>query len=106
MAARSAASAEGIRHLVSTYLACSDERARDLKQAAGAGDSDGLARVAHSLAGSSASLGACGLASVCRSIESAAVSGQLSSVPELLSQMEGALAQTRASLLRELLQDR
>lgn len=105
MATRSAASAEGIRHLVSTYLACSDERARDLKRAASAHDPDALAQVAHSLAGSSASLGASGLASVCRSIESAAVAGELSSVPELLSQMEGTLAQTRASLVSELLQD-
>lgn len=106
MAARSAANAEGIRHLVSTYLACSDERVRDLRRAAGAGDSDALAQVAHSLAGSSASLGASGLASVCRSIESAAIAGELSSVPELVHRMEGSLAETRASLLRALLQDR
>jgi HPt (histidine-containing phosphotransfer) domain-containing protein len=66
-----------VRDLVAEYLADGTLRVADMKAALAAGEAEDLRRAAHTLKGSSASLGALGLADACRAIEIAAREGRL-----------------------------
>jgi HPt (histidine-containing phosphotransfer) domain-containing protein len=63
--------------LVAAYRTDGQSRLADMRAALKAGDSEGLRRAAHTLKGSSASLGANDLAEACREVEAAARGGRL-----------------------------
>ncbi len=63
--------------LVSEYRTDGASRVADMRTALAAGQAEDLRRAAHTLKGSSASLGANGLAEVCREVEAAARDGDL-----------------------------
>ncbi len=66
-----------VGQLVDEYRADGANRVADMRTALAAGAAEDLRRAAHTLKGSSASLGATGLAAACREVETAAREGRL-----------------------------
>ena len=66
-----------VGQLVDEYRADGAHRVADMRTALAAGAAEDLRRAAHTLKGSSASLGATGLAAACREVETAAREGRL-----------------------------
>lgn len=83
--------------LVDRYLAGAALRFTELQEAARRGDAAGLAEAAHALKGTSASMSAAGLASVCAALEAAAVKGEVS-LPEALDRVAAELERAAAAL--------
>jgi HPt (histidine-containing phosphotransfer) domain-containing protein len=69
-----------------------------MKQHVREGDSGELARRAHKLGGTSASLGASGVAEVCYRIEEQVRGGELGVLPQLVDELEMRFARTRGAL--------
>jgi CheY-like chemotaxis protein/HPt (histidine-containing phosphotransfer) domain-containing protein len=69
-----------------------------MKQHAREGDSGELAKRAHKLGGTSASLGASGVAEVCYRIEEQVRGGELGVLPQLIDELEMRFARTRGAL--------
>jgi CheY-like chemotaxis protein len=99
----SAVGAAGIRSLVTTFLDDSASRLADLRVAVGRGDIDGVERLAHSLAGSSANVGAHVLAAGCREAEEQARAGVLDDASGLWTRVDEAFTDARAALCVEFL---
>jgi signal transduction histidine kinase/CheY-like chemotaxis protein/HPt (histidine-containing phosphotransfer) domain-containing protein len=99
----SAVGAAGIRSLVTTFLDDSASRLADLRVALGRGDTDGTERLAHSLAGSSANVGAHVLAAGCRELEERARAGTLDDATGLWPQVDEAFTDAHAALRAEFL---
>ena len=68
---------EFLGQLVDEYRTDGASRVADMRAALAAGAAEDLRRAAHTLKGSSASLGATGLAAACREVETAAREGRL-----------------------------
>jgi HPt (histidine-containing phosphotransfer) domain-containing protein len=68
-----------------------------LKQYLAQCDASGLGRIAHKLGGTSASLGARGVADVCNRMERHAIDGDLQTLPALVDELEMSFARTRAA---------
>lgn len=100
----SEAGTAGIRDLVTTFLEGSDSRFADLRVAVRDGDVAGVERLAHSLVGSSANLGARNVAEGCREVEARAMAGDLGDVPMLVARLDEAFAVARAALRAEFLE--
>ena len=66
-----------LAELIAEYRSDGTTRVADMRAALAAGEAEDLRRAAHTLKGSSASLGAVGLADACRAIEAAAREGRL-----------------------------
>ena len=85
-----------VRDLVAEYRADGTTRVADMRAALVAGEAEDLRRAAHTLKGSSASLGALDLADACRAIEIAAHEGQLAgletAVASVASQFDAVVA--------------
>lgn len=99
----SEAAIAGIRDLVTTFLDDSGSRLADLRVAVRDGDVAGVERLAHSLVGSSANLGARQVAEGCREVEERAMAGDLGDVPMLVARLDVAFAVARAALHAEFL---
>ena len=99
----SAAGADGIRSLVTTYLDDSEERFDDLRVAVGHGDAADMERAAHSLAGSSANLGARVLAAGCHDLEARARAGAVDDAVRLWPGLDEVFSDARAALVAEFL---
>jgi HPt (histidine-containing phosphotransfer) domain-containing protein len=69
--------AEFMVELIDTYLADAPEQLEAMRAGLAAGDVAELVRPAHTLKSASASLGALGLAELCRALEASARSGSL-----------------------------
>jgi CheY-like chemotaxis protein len=69
-----------------------------LREAAERGDAQSVGRIAHTLKGSSGSLGAVRMAALCARLEGVGASGDLEEGPELLDRLEVEFDQTRAGL--------
>jgi HPt (histidine-containing phosphotransfer) domain-containing protein len=93
----------GIRDLVRTFLDDSVSRFAELRAAVRDGDVTGVERLAHTLVGSSASLGARDVAEGCRQIEARALAGDLAGVATLMPGLGEAFAVARAALGAEFL---
>ncbi len=82
--------------LVAEYRTDGAMRVADMRAALAVGDADSLRRAAHTLKGSSASLGANDLAEACRVVETAARDGRLDDlrpkVDAIAADLDGALA--------------
>jgi CheY-like chemotaxis protein len=74
---------------------------REIRTAVCQGQAADLRRLAHSLKGSSANLGAEGLSLVCRDLETAAKTADLESTPRLLERLESVFEQVKSALERE-----
>ena len=74
--------------LASLYQADSPTRITKLRAAGSAGDSATVARIAHALSGSSASIGATGLSALCKKLEQRAKTGALENIEQRLAVIE------------------
>ncbi|MHC5347932.1 Hpt domain-containing protein [Metapseudomonas furukawaii] len=86
--------------LLDTFLADSQERLRQIRQALADGDSQAMRLAAHSFKGSCSNMGAPLLAGLCKQLEDLAQRGQLASAPALVEQIEAAFL-----VVHDLLQD-
>ena len=93
----------GIRDLVTTFLDDGGSRFADLRVALRDGDVAGVERLAHSLAGSSANLGARNVAEGCREVEARSRAGDLGGVPMLVARLDETFTVARAALQAEFL---
>jgi CheY-like chemotaxis protein/HPt (histidine-containing phosphotransfer) domain-containing protein len=84
--------------LLEDYLQEAPAAISDIKRLADRREPQALAVRAHKLAGISASLGASGVADVCRRIEQRVIEGDLTSLPGMIDQLELRFARTRAEI--------
>lgn len=89
---------EFVDELVDSFLEDSPQQIAALRAAASNGDADGLVRPAHTLKGSSASLGARGVESIGRAIEERGRAGTVEGVAELLVELDGAYKELLTTL--------
>ena len=101
----SEAGSAGIRDLVTTFLDDSGSHFADLRIAVRDDDAAGVERLAHSLVGSSANLGARNVAEGCREVEARARAGDLGDVPMLVARLEEAFTVARTALRAEFLDE-
>ena len=94
----------GVREAVSTYLDEGASRLAGLRVAVAGGDAVLAERLAHSMAGSSATFGARLVADGCRILEVRAKSGDLDEAPSLVARVEGAFDEAAAALRRQFLE--
>ena len=99
----SAAGPDGIRSLVTTFLDDSGLRFAELRAAVAEHDAAGVERLAHTLAGSSANLGARALAAGCWDMEARAQAGAVDDAARLLPRVDEAFTDARAALRAEFL---
>lgn len=99
----SEAQGAGIRDLVRTFLDDSASRFAELRAAVHHGEVAEVERLAHTLVGSSANLGARDVAEGCRAIEARAMAGDLAGVAMLVAGLDEAFAVARAALRAEFL---
>ena len=93
-------SASLLASLLHDYLREAPTTIGDIKHLSDRREAAPLAARAHKLGGISASLGARGVADVCRRIEQQVAAGDLTSLPSLVDQLEMRFARTRAELQR------
>jgi PAS domain S-box-containing protein len=86
--------------LLPDYLHEAPAAISDIKRLADRREARQLAHQAHKLGGVSASLGACGMADMCRRIEQQLANGDLASLPAMIDQLEMRFARTRAEIQR------
>ncbi len=96
----------GIRDVVVTFLDDGGLRLEELRVAVRDGDIASVERLAHTLAGSSANLGARDFARGCREIEARAGAGDLTEVPMLMARVDEAFTVASAALRAEFIDDR
>ncbi|WP_194721043.1 response regulator [Noviherbaspirillum malthae] len=84
--------------LAALYRNDSPPRIAAMREAQAAGDSARLAKVAHALGGSSASIGASALSALCRDLESAAKAGTLDDFPARMESIEAEYRRIDAKL--------
>jgi HPt (histidine-containing phosphotransfer) domain-containing protein len=89
---------ERIRQLVLTFIDDAQVRTAGLARAAAEQDASELRALAHSLAGSSANLGARVVADICRTIEAAARADALSTAVADVARLQTALTAATAAL--------
>ncbi len=77
-------------------------RLQRLRQALAEGDGRGVAELAHTLKGSTASLGALEMTAACRRLEALAQDGQLGPAPDVLDQLEALFEPVLAALEKAL----
>jgi len=92
-----------IQELVAGFLEHSQSRLDDLEAAARAGDLGALRELAHSLAGSSANLGARLVGQGCRTVEGHARDGKLDEARAATSPLRGLLSEAADALRAEFL---
>jgi CheY-like chemotaxis protein/HPt (histidine-containing phosphotransfer) domain-containing protein len=89
-----------LHSLLHDYLHEAPAAISDIKRLADRREARQLATQAHKLAGISASLGARGVADVCRRIEEHLAGGDLAGLPAMIDQLEMRFARTRAEIQR------
>ncbi|MFN2464397.1 MAG: response regulator [Candidatus Dormibacteria bacterium] len=94
--------ADEFDRLVSLFLADAATRIEGLRTTEASGDAQGLAKVAHSLTGSSSTFGARALADRCRELQVRALSGDLAEATTLISAVEAEFRRAGAALRAEL----
>jgi PAS domain S-box-containing protein len=87
-----------LRGLLADYLGEMPATLGAIKQYLREADLAQLRRRAHKLGGTSASLGACGVADLCRRIEHHVGGGDLQAMPALIDELEMRVARTRTAL--------
>lgn len=87
--------------LIDTFLNAGANGVADLREAHSTGNAAFLRRIAHTLTGSSGSLGALHMSKLCAELESLAQQGQVSEAGPLVKEVEGEFARVRSALLEE-----
>jgi PAS domain S-box-containing protein len=87
-----------LRNLIGDYLRDTPAVIGALKQSLAASDIEDIVRRSHKLAGTSASLGAGGVADVCYRLENHAKRGDATPLPALLEELEMRFTRTRQAL--------
>ena len=93
-------SGTGMRNLAELFSRTALERSGELDRAVDEGDGDAIARMAHSLRGSSASFGGQRVAALCAAIEEAVGRDDIPAAAALCRQLPAELAQLGAELAR------
>lgn len=86
--------------LVNTFLQDADDRLRQLRESAEAGDPENVRKVAHSFKGSCVNLGAPELAERCRDAEQRGRDGDLSDIETCVAGIEKELEVVREALIQ------
>jgi HPt (histidine-containing phosphotransfer) domain-containing protein len=86
--------------LVDAYLADAPQQVAAIRTALGEGDVEGLVRPAHTIKGSSLSLGGARVAEVARTIEERGRAGSLDGVDALVAHLDAASADLAGELAR------
>ena len=89
------------RELIELFLGELASGLASMGKALAEGSTDELARLAHSLKGASSSMGATGLASLCRALEERAKKGELRGADEELKRIESEAYIVRETLEKE-----
>jgi HPt (histidine-containing phosphotransfer) domain-containing protein len=92
--------------LIGLYLEDTPTRLVALREAVEARRADTVKTIAHTLKGSSGSMGAQGMSAICAELEDVDASGDLSKVPRLLERLEEEFGRVRAALETELARSR
>lgn len=90
-----------VTELIDLYLQEAPDRLQAIREAVRDGDAPCLLRAAHSLKGSSANLGAAGVAAVCAELERCGREVVLDGAPALLERLEADFKKLHAALERE-----
>jgi two-component system, sensor histidine kinase and response regulator len=91
-----------LNRLIEMFLDDTPPKLAALQEAVAQEEAKALEQVAHALMGSSASLGALHMASICEELEAFGRSGDLTQAPGLLSQLEAEFDRVRDALTAEL----
>jgi PAS domain S-box-containing protein len=97
---RMCAGQEGTRsldHLLGVFFGEAERRIQGLEEAAGSGDGEVMARLAHSLKGSSATFGAMAVSNVAARLEEAGRQGDLGGAGDLIPRLRMELERARTS---------
>jgi HPt (histidine-containing phosphotransfer) domain-containing protein len=84
--------------LIDVYLEDAPKRLRELRRSLAAGDIEAFIRQAHTLKSSSAEVGAAGLSSMARELESLGRAGRLDGLAAKASELEQAYGHVHAAL--------
>jgi HPt (histidine-containing phosphotransfer) domain-containing protein len=87
-----------LERLIEVFLSEVPSKLAALREGATRGEAQDLEQRAHNLKGSSASLGALHMASICGELEALGQSGDLKSVPDLLAQLNAEFDRVREAL--------
>jgi HPt (histidine-containing phosphotransfer) domain-containing protein len=87
--------------LINLYLAESPKLVGELKRAAGAGDANEIARVAHSLKSCSANVGAMALSRHCADLQATAKRGDTAAARQMVAALEREHASVQEALTAE-----
>ena len=87
-----------VREVIAAFLRDGPAQAKALAAARAAGDSAGVASLAHGLKGASANVGAVALHAICRAIESRAAAGERDPAAPALTQLAGCMDATCTAL--------
>ena len=89
---------EFLRELITTYVEDGAAQLIAMRDAVSRGDAEALVRPAHSLKSNSASMGAEGLANLCRALEADARAGRLDGAAERVSEATSEFEDVRIAL--------
>ncbi len=92
---------ESIREILQTYLDDLKSSGEELKAAVGARDRKRAARVAHSMKGASANVGANGLSALCASVERGSAEAPWDELDSLLRRVRDEAAEVTVSVRSE-----
>ena len=95
---REMAGPEGFQHIRLEFFRSTEKLLADLHAAADAGDAEVLRRAAHTLKGASGSLGASGLESLCRELETALASPDATGLRGLVARMASEFVSVKRAL--------
>ena len=90
-----------LAEFVDMFLTDAPTRLDDLREAAAKGDADTVEGVAHTLKGSSQHMGAPRMAALCKQLQEAALSQNLTGVPKLIDELTGELERVGRALNEE-----
>ncbi len=88
--------------LIRIYLEDSPSLIEEIGRSAGAGDVRGLRDAAHALKSTSANIGACALAELCRQVEEMAGNGGVANMEDMVFRIDAEYGMVRESLMKEL----
>lgn len=93
-----AAGIEGVRMILEAFWTSTEELAAELLRALADHDNSGVARIGHTLKGSSANIGAAQMAATARNIEDAGKGGDIDQARAALEAFGQSIAETRAAI--------
>jgi CheY-like chemotaxis protein len=93
---------DALHELIELFLADVSSQMGALREAVGAGDALSMERIAHSLKGSCANMGAVGMQGMCAELEEMGRSGELAGAPGLIDRLEEEFGRVSAVFEEEL----